>query len=117
MLPRAGAPQSSDQSVQANGASSPGVRSSVAGTHGPSSTRTSTPAMGAPQAAPTMRYAPPRRVTWAGADFSRARPTEVSTHTGRRPPRRGLLPEGDVVAGHEAVHQAGVPHLDRGSAT
>src|ERR671936_735617 len=73
--PAAGLGQSRYQNAQAN--SPPAPSSSVAASHGPSSTRPSTAAIGAPQAAPTIRYAPSLSVTLAGADLSRARPTEL----------------------------------------
>src|SRR5262245_61008467 len=73
--PAAGLRQSLYQNTQAN--SPPAPSSSVAGPPGPSSTRTSTRAIGAPQAAPTTRYVPSLSVTLAGADLSRARPTEL----------------------------------------
>src|SRR5829696_1263243 len=73
--PGLGLAQSQCQKVQANADPAPSPR--VAARHGPSLTLTSTRAIGAPQAAPTTRYAPSRSVTLAGADLSRARPTEL----------------------------------------
>ena len=72
-----GVGQSSDQTFQANSASS--LRSIVAGVQAPPSIRTSTRATGAAPGRADDPVPLPSRVTRAGADFSSARPTEVST--------------------------------------
>ena len=77
--PAEGLFQSRDQIFHANSAAS--LRSIVAGTHDPPSICTSARAIGPPQAAPTIRYCPFSRVTLAGTDLSKARPTKVSVQT------------------------------------
>jgi hypothetical protein len=81
VLPEARLPQSSFQRRHAN--PPPGSSSTIdAGSHDPPSIRTSTRPTGAPQATPSTRYWAPR-TTRAGADLSRARPTEVKRVTFR----------------------------------
>jgi hypothetical protein len=87
--PEAGVPQSSLQNVQANSADfrfGGWWRLSLAFSQGPSSIRTSTRLIGAPQAAPMMAYWSPRRVTLAGADLSRSWFTVAKVQT-VSPPR------------------------------
>ncbi len=88
--------QSIDQIVHANSASS--SPSSVAGCQGPSSIRTSTRSMGAPQASPVTLWRLPTSVTRAGR-------TSGTSAQPRFPPDgltcSLLLADGDVVACHD----------------